>query len=135
MTIAVLTFGQEIWKTVIGAVATALFLTIFGYLAADRWGKAREQEREESEKAREREREDFELRTQLVERVSKTAAEMYIACQHARRVLKDSQGVAPNATKRRNEAIDQLDGSYRQFCVPSSVGHQGEEGGGEREGA
>jgi hypothetical protein len=120
MTIAVLTFGQEIWKTVIGAVATALFLTIFGYLAADRWGKAREQEREESQKEREREREDFELRTQLVERVSRTAAGMYIACQHARRVLKDSQGVAPSMIKRRNDAIEQLDGSYRQFSVESS---------------
>jgi hypothetical protein len=119
MTIAVLTFGQELWKTLVGAVATALFLTIFGYFAADRWGRARERKREESEKARERDREDFELRTRLVERVSRTAAEMYIACQHARRVLKDSQGWAPQAVKGRNEALDRLDGDYRQFSVES----------------
>lgn len=142
MTIAVLTFGQEIWKTIIGAIATAAFLTLFGYFAAERWGKARDEERKaeekardekraedekardlkraEDEKAREREREEFELKTQLVERISRTAADMFIACQHASRVLKDNQGTDQEVTTRRNNVIDQLDRSYHLFSVESA---------------
>jgi hypothetical protein len=104
MTIAALTFEQEIWKTVIGAIATAAFLTLFGYFAAERWGKARDEKREAEEKARD----------------LKRAEDMFIACQHASRVLKDNQGTDQEVTTRHNNAIDQLDRSYHLFSVESA---------------
>ena len=121
MLAAALNFQEEIWKSFVGALATAVFITAAGYFAADRWGKRR---REEQEK--------FELRTALAERATKVAADMYVACQHTRRILATPVPAddTPEAQRRealaeldrqRAEALAELDKTYRAFSVESQA--------------
>ncbi|XUL93989.1 hypothetical protein ACQ86D_51390 [Streptomyces galilaeus] len=129
MQLATLTFTEEIGKTLFGALATALFVSIAGYFAAGRWSQAREAERLKSEKELERQREDderareaarreFEVRTQLVERVSAEAARLYIICQHTRRVLSDMEEASPKE-ELRTRILNSLDEAYLSFSANS----------------
>jgi hypothetical protein len=112
MALAELTFAQEIGKGLIEAFAAALFVTIGGYLAADRWGRSRERASQE-----------FSLRTQLAERATASASGMFIACQHARRALKAQRvASAAGSTGSPDDAtINALDDAYHSFAVESKT--------------
>jgi hypothetical protein len=98
-----LTFGEEIAKDLIGALATGLFVAVGGGVAAAiltrRW---------------EARRENFELRTKLVEQVSRTAQRMYVACQHTSRVRRNRRDPAPGIA-----AVAALDEKYFEFSTES----------------
>jgi hypothetical protein len=102
---AALTFEQEVWKTVIGAAATAFFVVFFGAIGGTYWVNRRD-----------RRREQFDLRARLLDHVSKTAYTMFISCQHGSRVLVER----PN-TKTRRSVLEALDRQYQEFWTEASA--------------
>ena len=94
-----LTFSQELIKEVLGAVATAVFVTIAGSLAVNGWSRRRDERRQR-----------FELRNEPLERTSRLAQGMYTKCQHTRRVLRMAKGEA------REVALYFLDETYLSFA-------------------
>jgi hypothetical protein len=95
-----LTFAQELIKEIVGALATALLVTIAGTVVVNNWSARRDERR-----AR------FELRNDLLKRSTHLAQEMYTKCQHTRRVLRTAQG------KEREEALYYLDSAYLEFAT------------------
>jgi hypothetical protein len=103
--VAALTFGQEIWKAVIGAAATAFFVALFGAIGGTYWVNRRD-----------RRRERFDLRAQLLDRVSKTAYAMFIGCQQVSRVLRGRPD-----TETRMSVLQALDQQYQEFWIDASA--------------
>ncbi len=100
-----LTFGEEIAKDVIGALATGLFVALGGGVAAAILTRSWEARRQ-----------NFELKTGLVEKAWRSAQKMFVACQHTRRILRGN----PDATTRA-EALAALDETYREFSPDNAV--------------
>jgi hypothetical protein len=127
MTLAVLSFPQEVFKSVVGAGATAVFVTVLGSAAATFWTGRFEHKRRDAEDARDENRRIAELardaksvsddiRRALLERATTVAAAMFVACQDSRRRLKEVDSNMPNALDQR-EILDRLDASYLTFAV------------------
>jgi hypothetical protein len=102
MSLAALTFSQEIQKTLVQALATAVSVTVLGGLVATRVSQRWELRRE-----------DFELRAGLLDRATRCAQTMFVTCQHVRRVNSDNPGSSGEPARR--EARTLLDTTYRRF--------------------
>jgi hypothetical protein len=102
MSLAALTFSQEIQKTLVQALATAVSVTVLGGLVATRVSQRWELRRE-----------DFELRAGLLDRATRCAQTMFVTCQHVRRVNSDNPGSSGEPARR--EARTLLDTTYRAF--------------------
>lgn len=100
-----LTFWQEIVKEVVGALATAVLVTVAGTFVATTWSKRRDER-----SAR------FELRNDLLQRASGLAQRMYVKCQHTVRVLG-----AVQTDEEREKAHYFLDEGYLDFASNGPV--------------
>ena len=105
MLLAELTFTQELVKGAASALSTAVFVTVIGGIAVSHIGKSREDRRQR-----------FELRTSLLDRTSRSAGTMFIACQHASRVLK----AGPSKIER-DAIIAKLEEAYQRFSVEAGA--------------
>src|SRR5215471_6658406 len=105
-----LSFGQEVVKTIFGAVATAAIVTVGGGLTVSFTTR--------SWQAR---RELFDLRTAELERATGTAQRMYVACQHARRVLRESKSSVPDDEQKRAATLAELSDKYLQFSADAAL--------------
>lgn len=103
--VVALTFWQELAKEVVGALATAVLVTVAGTFVATTWSKRRDERR-----AR------FELRNDLLQRASGLAQQMYVTCQHTVRVLDVAQ-----TDEEREKAIYFLDEGYLDFATAGPV--------------
>ena len=123
-----LTFREEVLKSLIGALATALLVTVLGGLVVQRWTSSVEQRRRDADRARERRDRDAEravetrrneetVRRELLSRATGTAAAMYVMCQHARRQLRDQLGDSPETERVKR----QLDRTYHRFAAEQRV--------------
>lgn len=99
-----LTLADELIKEVVGAFATGLFVAVGGGAAAS-WLTRRWETRRQS----------FELKTSLIDQVSRTAQVMYLACQHTRRILRRN----PKGSQVGDAALAVLDEKYAQFSADS----------------
>jgi hypothetical protein len=108
--VGALTFGQEIWKSIITAFATAVLVTVAGGFIANFISKSWEARRE-----------TFELKTKLLDQAARTAQTMYATCQHTRRVLRDNSGNTPAEIKRREDMLATLDNVYLTFSADATA--------------
>jgi hypothetical protein len=83
--ILALSFQQELIKAVVSAVAGALAVTAFGYVAVEAWGRRRERRDEEAQRRQQAARDEYELRSSMIESCARTASVMWIACQYQAR--------------------------------------------------
>jgi hypothetical protein len=105
-----LTFGQQIATTVIGAIATAVIVTVGGGLVVGLTTRSWQNRREL-----------FDLRTSELERATRTAQRMYVACQHARRLLRDVKGSGPGDEGRRAAVRAELSEVYLGEFSPEAA--------------
>jgi len=105
-----MTFEQEIAKALIGALATAFFVTVLGGWMASKL-TARGQIR----------RQEFETKAALVERASQVAQKMFVVCQHTRRILRDHVSATETDSRARRDALADLDSAYREFSAQSAA--------------
>jgi hypothetical protein len=110
LVIGALTFGQEIWKGIITAFATAALVTVAGGFIANLFSRTWETRRE-----------TFELKTKLLDQVARTAQTMYVTCQHTRRVLRDNYGNTPDEITRREQILATLDDAYLAFSADATA--------------
>lgn len=104
----------EVAKTclqVIGVTVIGCFLTAATSFV--------QQGRQDAAKALERQREDFKVRTSLLDRSTRCAQDMFVTCQHVRRVKKDTVAdpEGPAATKAR----ELLDRTYLEFSTEAQA--------------
>lgn len=100
-----MSFGESLINTIVGAFSTAVLVAFFGSLAAwavtNRWQAKRQQ---------------FAIRAELVERVAHIAQTMYVACQHARRLLRET----PDELRKAGILAD-LDKQYHDFSAGAAA--------------
>lgn len=103
----------EVIKTclqVIGVVCVGAFVTLGG--AALESAHRRRTERQSDR------REDFETRTAILDRATRCAQGMFVACQNARRQLNDlTESTSPEAASARSEIRRALDQHYLDFGI------------------
>lgn len=104
MLLAELTFTEELIKAAVGPVLTGVFVTVGGGVAVHQIGKRREDRRQR-----------FELRTGLLERTSRVAATMFMACQHVARLMESG------TRQELKVALTDLEKTYQNFAVEARV--------------
>lgn len=105
-----MTFTQQLIVSVVSGALSAVVVTVLGGIGI--WWLSRRSELR---------REDFEIRTSIVERAARTAQEMFMVCQHARRAQKLAADNAPIHVEARDRALRDLDVAYLKFSAESAA--------------
>lgn len=98
--VAELTFSQELWKEVVGAISTSVFVGVAAALIVRRYNDRRERFQERTQ-----------ARRSLLERSSESAATFWIVCQHSARTLSATEADVHAKT------IEDLNRAYQAFIV------------------
>jgi hypothetical protein len=103
-------FTEQLAVSAVSGALSAVVVTVLGGVGV--WWLTRRSELR---------REDFEIRTSLVERAARTAQEMFMVCQHARRMQKLTPDNQPAQLDARERAMRALDEAYLRFSSESAA--------------